>query len=277
MTTDSGRAMLVRSGVRMTCLLSSVCSGQRRSTPARDGRTPARVVLSACASLTSRMHSRLLLAIAAVAVVLALLVAPSSTLAHERRTVGSGKYDVVVGWETEPAYVNQHNAAGIRISKAGTNPAEPVTGAENTLKVQIRQGAQTRLFELRAVFGQPGYYVADIVPTRAGDCAWTFTGTLGADQINEAFDSADGKFDAVSAGSDVQFPVASPDPDQVSAQLQATNAAVQRAQLVAYAAVGLAVIGCLVALAVCLTRPRAGTGVLSSRDAAVRRPRGAGL
>ena len=223
------------------------------------------------------MHSQRLPAIATIAVVVALLVAPSSALAHERRTVGAGKYDVVVGWDTEPAYANQRNAAGIRISKAGTNPAEPVTGAENALKVQIRQGAQTRLFELRAVFGQPGYYVADIVPTRAGDYVWTFTGSIGADQINEAFDSADGKFDAVAAGTDIQFPLAAPDPEQVTLQLQGANAAAERAQLVAYAAAALALLGCLASVIVWLTRPRTSIGVLSSRDAAVRRARGAGL
>jgi hypothetical protein len=152
-----------------------------------------------------------------------------------------------------------------------------VTGAETTLKVQIRQGAQTRLFDLRAVFGQPGYYVADIVPTRAGDYVWTFSGSIGADQVNAAFDTADGKFDAVAAGTDVQFPVAAPDPDQVTTQLQAANATAQRAELVAFAAAALAVLGCLAALVVWMTRPRPSAGVLSSRDAAVRRARGAGL
>jgi hypothetical protein len=223
------------------------------------------------------MEVRRLPAFATIAVVLAVLVVPSSALAHERRTIGAGKYDVVVGWDAEPAYVNQRNSAGIRISKAATNPAEPVTGAENTLNVQIRQGAQARLFQLRAVFGQPGYYVADIVPTRAGDYVWTFTGSIGADQINEAFDSADGKFDAVAAGSEIQFPVAAPDPEQVTLQLQAANAAAQRAELVAYASAVLAVLGCLAALVAWLTRPRSSAGVLSSRDAAVRRARGAGL
>src|SRR5215467_12117937 len=115
---------------------------------------------------------RRLVATAALVTLLALLSAPSVSLAHERRTIGGGKYDVVVGWDAEPAYVNQHNAAGIRISKPGTNPAQAVTGAEKTLKVQIRQGSQVRTFDLRAVFGQPGYYVADMVPTRAGDYLW---------------------------------------------------------------------------------------------------------
>src|SRR5258706_14675528 len=92
-------------------------------------------------------------AIVPIAMLLALVVAPSISLAHERRAVGGGKYDVVVGWDVEPAYVSQKNGASIRISKAGTNPAEAVTGAEKTLKVDVRQGASSRTFDLRAVFG----------------------------------------------------------------------------------------------------------------------------
>ncbi len=36
---------------------------------------------------------------------LAALVLPMSASAHERRTIAGGKYDVVVGWELEPAWV----------------------------------------------------------------------------------------------------------------------------------------------------------------------------
>src|SRR4051812_14514038 len=93
-----------------------------------------------------------------------LLLAPTSALAHERRPIGQGKYDATVGWDVEPAFSGQKNAASIRIAKAGTNPAVPVEGVQTTLKVQIRQGAQTKEFPLRSVFGQAGYYVADIVP-----------------------------------------------------------------------------------------------------------------
>jgi hypothetical protein len=223
------------------------------------------------------MHPRRVAALVACAAVLAVLVAPSTSLAHERRTIGGGKYDVVVGWDTEPAFVNQRNAAGIRISKAGTNPAEPVIGAEKTLQLQMRQGSQSRQFPLRAVFGQPGYYVADVVPTRAGDYVLTFTGSIGADQVNETFDSADGKFDAVAAASGIEFPIAAPDPDQVNAQLRASDALAQRALLVGYIGVGVGVLGCLIAIGVWVTRPRHRAGVLSSRDAAVRRAPGAGL
>lgn len=223
------------------------------------------------------MHFRRIAAVAVLALLVSLLAAPATTLAHERRTIGGGKYDVVVGWDTEPAYVNRQNAAGIRVSKAGTNPAQPVLGVEQTLRLQIRQGGQTRDLQLRTVFGQPGYYVADVVPTRAGDYILTFTGNIGADQINEAFDSANGKFDTVQATSAIEFPLAAPDPDQVGTQLQAANAVAQRALLVGYIGAGLGVLGCLIALGVWLTRSRQRAGVLSSRDAAVRRAPGAGL
>ena len=223
------------------------------------------------------MSLRRLTAATALGVFVALLAAPSVTLAYERRTIDNGKYDVVVGWDTEPAFVNQHNAAGIRISKPGTNPAQPVTGAESTLQLQIGQGAQSQQFPLRAVFGQPGYYVADIVPTRAGDYVFTFGGTLGSDPINEKFDSADGKFAAVSATSGIEFPVIAPDPDQVSAQLQAADANTQHALTVAYIGVALGILGCVLAVLAWVSRPRHRAGVLSTRDAAVRRAPGAGL
>ncbi len=204
---------------------------------------------------------------AGIALLCALLGAPNAALAHERRALGGGKYDVVVGWENEPAYVNQRNAVGIRVSKAGTNPAEPVTGLEKTLKVQIRQGSQTRPFELHSAFGQPGYYVADLVPTRPGDYVWTFSGSIGTDSINETFDSADGKFDSVTASSDVEFPVAAPDPDQVRVQLQSAQATAQSAQTVAYIGTGIGIVGFLAAIAGWVARPRGGGGALNSRRA----------
>lgn len=189
-----------------------------------------------------------LLAAAAAALLLSTFGAPVATLAHEHRTIAGGRYDVVVGWQTEPAYVNQQNAAGIRISKAGTNPAEPVTGVENSLSLQVRQGAQTRTFALRAVFGQPGYYVADILPTRAGDYVLTFTGTIGSDRVDETFDSADGRFDAVTDGSAVAFPVAEPDPSEVVAQMQAAQSTARMAQTLAFVGVAFGVLGCLAAV-----------------------------
>jgi hypothetical protein len=208
------------------------------------------------------------MAIGSLAMLCALLIAPSVSLAHERRTIGGGKYDVIVGWDTEPAYANQKNAASIRLSKFGTNPAEPVTGAEKTLKVEIRQGAQTKSFDLRAAFGQPGYYLADLVPTRAGDYVWTFVGSIGSDQIDEKFDTADGKFNAVQTATDVEFPIAAPEPGQIVAELQGARAAAQTAQTIGLIGVGVGLVGLLAAIGLWLSRPRRGDsiGALSRRQ-----------
>ena len=197
------------------------------------------------------------LAAASALLLIALFIVPTSAFAHERRTIGNGKYDVVVGWDVEPAYQGFKNAASIRISEAGSDPAVPVQGADKTLKVQIRQGATTKEFALRSVFGQPGYYVADILPTRAGDYQWTFVGTIGDAQINDKFDTADGKFNAVEQASGLEFPLSLPDPVQTSAAVSAAQADAQSARTLAMAGIAVGVLGLLAAAAVWLTRPRA--------------------
>jgi hypothetical protein len=191
-----------------------------------------------------------------LAALIALLIVPTTALAHERRTIGNGKYDVTVGWDAEPAYVGLKNGASIRIAQAGSNPAVPVEGADKTLKVQIRQGATTKEFSLRAVFGQPGYYVADILPTRDGDYQWTFVGSINGDQINDKFDTADGKFDKVEPATALQFPQALPDPSQQSAALASAQSEAQSARMFGMAGIALGALGLLAALGVWLTRPR---------------------
>src|SRR5207248_11457502 len=103
---------------------------------------------------------------ASALLLMALFILPTSVFAHERRTIGNGKYDVVVGWDVEPAYEGLKNEASIRISEAGSNPAAPVVGAEKTLNDQLRQGATTREFPLRAVVVHAGQDDAGSLPAR---------------------------------------------------------------------------------------------------------------
>jgi hypothetical protein len=205
------------------------------------------------------------LAVAALAV---LFLVPGSALAHERRTIGNGKYDVVVGWDVEPAYVDLKNAAGIRIMDAGTT--NPVTGAEKTLKVAIRQGASTKEFPLRAVFGQNGYYVADLLPTRDGDYQWMFSGSINGDQVNETFDTADGKFNKVEPQTALQFPLTLADPAQSAATVQAAQADAQSARTMAYVGIGVGVLGLLAGIGAWLTRSRAPSASAINRPASER-------
>ena len=208
--------------------------------------------------------SRLLGVLGGVAFV-ALFLAPGTALAHERRTIANGKYDVVVGWDVEPAYADLKNGAGIRIMDAGTT--NPVVGADKTLKVQIRQGASTQPFALRAVFGHNGYYVADILPTRDGEYQWIFTGTINGDAVNETFDTADGKFNKVEPLTALQFPLALPDPAQSAAAVQAAQADAASARTLAYVGIAAGVLGLLAGVAVWLTRPRGAMAPASGRPA----------
>jgi hypothetical protein len=202
------------------------------------------------------------------AALLIVVGAPGTALAHERRTIGNGKYDVVVGWDTEPAYADMKNGAGIRITEAGTS--NPVTGAEKTLKLAIRQGASTQTFPLRAVFGRDGYYVADIVPTRAGDYQWSFTGDINGNPVNETFDTADGKFDGVQPQGALQFPLPLADPAQTAASVQAAQADAQSARTLAYIGIAVGVLGLLAAVGAWLARPRTAAPVASTRPASER-------
>jgi hypothetical protein len=205
---------------------------------------------------------------AAALLLIALVVAPATALAHERRTIANGKYDVVVGWDVEPTYADLKNAAGIRIMQAGTTT--PVTGADKTLKLAIRQGASTKDFPLRAAFGQDGYYLADIVPTRVGDYQWIFTGSINGDQVNETFDTADGKFDPVQAPTALQFPLALADPAQSGAAVQSAQSDAQTARTLAYVGIAVGVIGLLAGISAWLFRPRPPASTPSTRAASER-------
>ncbi len=197
------------------------------------------------------------LAVASGLLLLALFALPATAFAHERRTIANGKYDVVVGWDIEPTFVGLKNSASIRISEGGSDPPVPVEGAEKTLKVQVRQGAAMKVFPLTAVFGQPGYYVADFIPTREGDYIWTFMGTINDDAVNETFDTADGKIDSVQAEAADEFPLTPTDAAQQSQAVSAAQADAQSARTLALVGIVVGVLGLLGVVGLWLTRQRA--------------------
>ena len=139
---------------------------------------------------------------ASVLAAVALLLSLSIALAHENRDVG--KYRLTVGWTGEPAYQGQRNGLSLAIVNKDTN--QPVEGAEKTLKAEILFGGQKREVPLRAVFRQPGQYTSDVIPTRDGDYRFHFFGDIEGQKIDEVFDSADGKFNAVQKTDALYFP-----------------------------------------------------------------------
>lgn len=158
------------------------------------------------------------------------LAAPAS--AHERRNVGP--YVFVVGFETEPAYVEQPNGASLTIARS--SDGAPVEGAEKTLRVEVTTGGASKMMELKRVFGKPGAYRAQFIPTKTGSYQFRFFGDVEGQQVNEKFESGPGRFDDVIGVTDLQFPASVPTVGELAArggqgveQAAATPADVQKA------------------------------------------------
>ncbi|MCC6314915.1 MAG: hypothetical protein IT337_12975, partial [Thermomicrobiales bacterium] len=104
------------------------------------------------------------------------LMLPNAAGAHESRTVGDGKYEVVVGFLDEPAFSGQKNGLELRVAttpdsgtEAGAAAGAPVEGLEQTLHAEVIYGDQSMPLTLQARFGQPGAYAGWFFPMAAGD------------------------------------------------------------------------------------------------------------
>ena len=174
------------------------------------------------------------------------LQAPTPVLAHERRDVAGGKYQLSVGFINEPAIQNEPNGIDLTITDKATQ--KPVEGAEKTIKASVAfGGGQAKDFPIRARFGMPGKYTADLIPTRAGTYVFTFSGTINGDQINEQFESGPGRFDDVQPATSLQFPVANPAPADLQQAVNDARSQAATANTLGMAGLALGVIALLVA------------------------------
>lgn len=186
--------------------------------------------------------ARLSSAVAAFAVILTITVslgAPAG--AHETRRVGP--YSLVVGWLSEPAYQGVPNAASVRISDTRVSPAKPVEGLERSLTLEVRSGGLSSGYTrpLRAVFGQPGLYAVDLIPTAAGAYRYLLKGRIEDLEVNETFESGPGRFNDVEAQSGMQYPVQAPAGSELAARLDAIERQLGTIQALAIAALALAI------------------------------------
>jgi len=198
---------------------------------------------------------------AALAVLALALVVPSTASAHERRTIAG--YDFVIGFFVEPALEGEKNGLDLRISK----DTKPVEGADKTLKFEVThiQSNATRSFPIRGVFGTPGRYTADFVPTLPGQYRFKITGNISGTAIDATFESGPGTFSNIEPVKELMFPVAAAQPRELEGALRGASEDAQAAVATAKSARTLAIVGIVVGIA--------GLGVGGAGVMAARRPR----
>ncbi len=201
-------------------------------------------------------------------------VNPGVALAHERRTVG--KYQLVVGFQKEPAIQGEPNGASLRVTVPDEG-GRPVEGLVDTVTFRVAYGGgQPKAFPLRAVRNDPGAYHADFIPTRAGTYIFTFSGNIEGTALDERFESGPGRFDDVDAAETVQFPEPIPLGNDVARiarsatqRAEEAEAAAATARTFGMAGVGVGIVGVLigaVALATSASRRPERPRVLAESD-----------
>lgn len=149
------------------------------------------------------------------------LLAPLAASAHEQRAADNGKYHFVVGWLNEPAYTGLLNSVDLTVTQTSgapltppatatsddEHPAEtPVTGLEDTLKVDIIYNNKTMNLPISPRYQQPGKYNGYVIPMAAGDYSFHIYGTINGDKIDETFTSGPDTFGTVIDAKTIEFP-----------------------------------------------------------------------
>lgn len=116
----------------------------------------------------------------------------------------------------------------------------PVEGLEGSLQVEVSHSASgaARIVDLVAVFGDPGHYVAGLIPTAAGVYQFRVFGEIEGMAIDETFASrgGGGGFDDIRSSAELQFPEQLPELREVEAGVRGAIATAQQAQDAALAA-----------------------------------------
>jgi hypothetical protein len=146
--------------------------------------------------------------IATAGLLAASLAAPAAVQAHGHVEVG--EYSLTIGWADEPTFVGQPNAVELTIEDHETG--EPIEDlADGALSVVVTTADQeTSALALEGAFGQPGVYVAQLLPTTPGEYTFHFTGSIADQAVDVEMTSGEETFSSVRASSEVEFPVQVP-------------------------------------------------------------------
>ncbi len=131
---------------------------------------------------------------------------------------------------------------GTGMESGGHHEAEdaPVEGLEATLQVEVTHvpSEVSRTMNLRPVHGDPGHYVADLIPTSPGHYRFRFLGAVEGNPVDKTFDSmaGGGGFDDAQAASVIHFPEAVASAREVEGAVRGAQATAERARAEAMSA-----------------------------------------
>lgn len=161
------------------------------------------------------------LIVVAIAATILMGLAAQPAAAHETREVD--RFTFVVGWVDEPAYSGIPNQVDLRITE--TDSEEPYVDLTDTLDVDITFGDEMTTMTMRPafrvdVYGEPGTYVADLVPSRPGQWEFRFHGTVDDVEIDETFVSGPDTFNDIEDISEASWPVQDPTTGELNERLE---------------------------------------------------------
>ena len=121
-------------------------------------------------------------------------------------------------------------------SMAGQHESQavPVEGLEETLRVETTHVASdaSKTLDLYPVTGEPGHYIASLIPTAAGVYEFRVFGTVEGTNVDETFVSigAGGGFDDIRTSAELQFPVQLPEIREIESGVRGALQTAQQAQ-----------------------------------------------
>ena len=118
--------------------------------------------------------------------------------------------------------------------------AVPVEGLEGSLQVEVIHVASevSRIFDMKAAWGDPGHYVASVIPTASGVYEFRIFGSIEGMDVDETFvsEGGGGDFDDIQPSADLQFPEQLPELREVVGAVQGAQDIARQAQDAALAA-----------------------------------------
>lgn len=129
-----------------------------------------------------------------------LVMLPLAASAHEHQTftIGDKIYEFGIGSLNEPVAVD--DKSGVELSVTLTEPeggtdhddaveheGTPVTGLEQTLKVEVIAGDKKKTLDLSPVYGEAGSYKAVFIPTVQTTFTYRVFGTINNTAVNLSF------------------------------------------------------------------------------------------